>query len=299
MADEVRDRREKDWTWFDDVIVDHYGPIIGAYGVAVYMVIARHSNVETQDSFPSHDTIAKKLNVSKATVKRAIALLKQEKLIAVKTRKTKVGDPDSNIYTLLRPWGGVYRNPPSNHASEPLTEDNEGVGSIGTQVGSIGTQGGVSQTPGVGSIGTPNKTYFEQDLFNKTTSIVPASSQTDATDPDTPTKSPSKKIPKSQQPGELHHNTVAAINGMVIENFHCLSNPSKLNEEFWDAQIKLISSAKVISFQDCLNSVDAYYASHPEKCPHNENSARRRMQFGITFAIEKAQKNTGGYRRYA
>jgi hypothetical protein len=139
-----------------------------------------------------------------------------------------------------------------------------------------------------------NLPYKDKETKEENTTIRPVPHTSAETTPH-----PTKKVPASQQPGELHPHTVTAILSMVIEPFHCLANPTKLNEQFWDAQIKLIQDIGVIDFQGCLNSVDAYYAATPKKCPINEQSARARMSFGIKYAIQEAQKTISGRRRYA
>ncbi len=71
-------------------------PEIGVNGLAVYAVLAWHRNRKTGECFPSRGTIATETKLSKATVDRAIAKLKESNLIEVIRR----GCMDSNAYTL-------------------------------------------------------------------------------------------------------------------------------------------------------------------------------------------------------
>ena len=75
MADEVRDIRQRGWSWFDNAVIDHFGPLVGAYAIAVYMALVRHSDSDTQTCYPSLEALAKELKISRNTVKRAIAML--------------------------------------------------------------------------------------------------------------------------------------------------------------------------------------------------------------------------------
>ncbi len=53
----IYDRRRKDRFWIHDVIIDHYGREIGAYGVAVYCYLARRADPSGK-SFPRIRLIA-------------------------------------------------------------------------------------------------------------------------------------------------------------------------------------------------------------------------------------------------
>jgi hypothetical protein len=67
---------------------------------AVYAVICMHADRKTHDnSFPSHKTIASEAKVSRASVKRAITALVEEKLISVK-KIGRIGKQHNN-YTVL------------------------------------------------------------------------------------------------------------------------------------------------------------------------------------------------------
>lgn len=150
----VRDERPKGYFVTDNSVIDYYASLIGPYPTLVYIALERHADRSTQESHPSLEGLAKKLGISRPTVKRAIAVLIRHKMITKKTRKTTYGDHDTNIYILLPLW----------------------VGSNRPEVGSNRPEGRVSQTRGVGSNRPPNKTQYEQDSLNKST---PSSTRVD------------------------------------------------------------------------------------------------------------------------
>lgn len=148
-------------TWIfhvDDVVVDDYAPKIGVYGLAIYVLLARHA--KENKSFPSYRLITKKLGIGRATVVRALAKLEEVRLITKEVRYTEVGDLDSNLYTLLdlshhRIKGGssVERLPssverlPSSSEMLPSSDETLGVvlqrdqGSIATELEGISLKG--------------------------------------------------------------------------------------------------------------------------------------------------------------
>ena len=87
----------------DNIIVDEYGEKIGAIGVAIYNVLARHADRQTGICYPCIGTIAKKLALGRTTVKKYLRILLNHCLIAIAPRMSEVGDPTSNSYMLLDP----------------------------------------------------------------------------------------------------------------------------------------------------------------------------------------------------
>ena len=87
----------------DNIIVDEYAEKIGAIGVAIYNVLARHADRETGICYPSIGTIAKKLKLGRTTVKKYLRILLKHCLIAISSRLSDEGDPTSNLYMLLDP----------------------------------------------------------------------------------------------------------------------------------------------------------------------------------------------------
>lgn len=99
--DTVRDRRAPGWLWIKYEVLTEYGPTIGATGVAVYAALARFANNETQTCFPSQDTIAKMLGLTRQTVNKALDSLEKAGLIEIRGRTRESGGRASNEYTLL------------------------------------------------------------------------------------------------------------------------------------------------------------------------------------------------------
>jgi Helix-turn-helix domain len=87
----------------DNIIIDDYGEKIGAIGVAIYNVLARHADRETGICYPSIRLIAKKLALGRTTVKKYLRILLNHYLIAISSRLSDEGDPTSNLYMLLDP----------------------------------------------------------------------------------------------------------------------------------------------------------------------------------------------------
>jgi Helix-turn-helix domain len=87
----------------DNIIIDEYGEKIGAIGVAIYNVLARHADRETGICYPSIRLSAKKLALGRTTVKKYLRILLNHCLIAISSRLSDEGDPTSNLYMLLDP----------------------------------------------------------------------------------------------------------------------------------------------------------------------------------------------------
>ena len=92
----------------DDVVLNGYGKALGPYGIAVYVTLCRHANMQTQQCWPSHKTMSDKTGMSVAQVKRMLDRIEELKLI---TRETEVGK--FTIYTLLEPKERHYKKPSS------------------------------------------------------------------------------------------------------------------------------------------------------------------------------------------
>ena len=87
----------------DNILIDEYGEKIGALGIAIYNVLARYADRVTGICYPCIGTIAKKLKLSRTTVKKYLKILYKFDLIAVLHRTSPDGDPTSNSYMLLDP----------------------------------------------------------------------------------------------------------------------------------------------------------------------------------------------------
>lgn len=95
----LTDQRRTYTFYVDDAVLDVFGPRIGAYGIAVYTLLARHA--KQKESFPSYRHIMKQLGISRMTLWRTIDVLIKEGLIQKKQRESTRGDLTSNLYILM------------------------------------------------------------------------------------------------------------------------------------------------------------------------------------------------------
>ncbi len=109
MADQVRDRRTRGWSWFDNEVVQQYGAALGPYGIAVYIALLTFADSKDQTCFPSHQQIAEMTRMSRRHVIRSVQALKELRLIRVTTRGEGPGQA-SNLYTILTPGGSDYQS---------------------------------------------------------------------------------------------------------------------------------------------------------------------------------------------
>lgn len=112
MSRSVEDNRRHNFFIIDNEVLDLYGPHIGAIGVALYATLVRYAGTKTT-CFPSHDTIASKIGVSRKTVVDYAhrlagtdkATILQEAglppLIAIHRRMRQGGGMTSHLYELL------------------------------------------------------------------------------------------------------------------------------------------------------------------------------------------------------
>ena len=80
----------RSWTVFDDYE-------LSATQKLIYHCLCKHQG-RNESCFPSHGTIAAECSVSKSTVKRALAVLKQKGYINVAPRRRPDGGKSSNLY---------------------------------------------------------------------------------------------------------------------------------------------------------------------------------------------------------
>lgn len=153
----ARDERKPDHFWADKEIVEDYLPEMGAYAFSVYMLLCYYARAKTGRSWPSIATLAKKLKISKPTIRKALDELAKLKLILIsETRKvSKNGKdiPQPYVFTLIavkkhKDEAGVV-----NQIDEGVVKDVDG--------------GSKGDLPGVVNHVYPNKTNIEQDISNK------------------------------------------------------------------------------------------------------------------------------------
>jgi predicted transcriptional regulator len=96
----IRDLRQKEKFFVDDVYLNGYARILGITTTAVYLSLCRHANKD-QECFPSQAKIAEEHNITARTVRNAIKKLKQANIIAINRERTKGGKWLNNVYILL------------------------------------------------------------------------------------------------------------------------------------------------------------------------------------------------------
>lgn len=115
MNDQIIDARKPGWLWLDNSVIDDYAPQLGAYALAVYVVLVRYADRAGQ-CFPSQKTLADTLHLSRNTIKKALDDLVAAGLLHITPRRNADGDQDSHLYTLLAGQGGSpHDQPPSRH----------------------------------------------------------------------------------------------------------------------------------------------------------------------------------------
>jgi hypothetical protein len=127
---EVRDQRRHNFFIVDNEVIDDFGPILKSWGLAVYLCLARHANQDSQ-AWPSQNTIAKEIGLSRGKVRDGIALCEETGLIKTHRRKNEDGSYSSTVYTLLpvpKKGGRPNSQPPSGEEGGWL--NSQGVGHI-------------------------------------------------------------------------------------------------------------------------------------------------------------------------
>jgi hypothetical protein len=113
----------------DNDIIDVHAKKIGAIGVAIYTVLARHANRKTGECWPAIARIQRTLNLGRSTVKRYLQKLEAAGLITVEERWSEEGDRTSNRYTLLSPEPDAIAHPSETQdAPSPEVLQREGGG---------------------------------------------------------------------------------------------------------------------------------------------------------------------------
>jgi hypothetical protein len=107
----------------DNRIIEEYGSIIGVFGIAVYNLIAKYSNEKGENAFPSYQTIADKLGISRPKAVTTINQLVELGLIKKEKRRDDAGDSTSNLYTIVPMGGGKPHLPPSTSDLPQVVND--------------------------------------------------------------------------------------------------------------------------------------------------------------------------------
>ena len=91
---DVRDRRRTNWFWIDKEI--WHNEELNSSDRIVYSTLAYYANSETQECYPSVETLIKFSKLSERTIQSSISHLEDLKYITVRREMGKV-----NVYTLL------------------------------------------------------------------------------------------------------------------------------------------------------------------------------------------------------
>lgn len=105
----IRDERRHSFFIIDNELIDLYGPRIGAHGIAVYCALARYANERGEGAYPSYQTLAQKLGLSRPTVIKTVSLLIEHELVTKTERFSNDGNRNSNTYSLVPMGGGGKR----------------------------------------------------------------------------------------------------------------------------------------------------------------------------------------------
>jgi predicted transcriptional regulator len=99
MDDQPDNANKERFAKVHHLVIEHYLTDIGAYGLAVFVVISHHANAKGK-AWPSVRRMAGRLKISERTVNRMIGRLAKAGLIHVKREALK-GGGCRNIYTIL------------------------------------------------------------------------------------------------------------------------------------------------------------------------------------------------------
>lgn len=122
-----RDGRTERRFFVDNTVIRDYGPIIGAYGIAVYCALCVHANLQTQDCWPGQTLIANLIKASERQVRRCLVQLRDLGLIHIEPHYREDGSQSSNTYVLLDPPPVASSPPPRTDSPPPhATQTTEG-----------------------------------------------------------------------------------------------------------------------------------------------------------------------------
>lgn len=180
---ELAEERAK-YAWRPMIPPELLDPEIGPIAIAVYSVLALHVDDQTGECFPSYQTIADRIGVSRMSVVRALKKLAAKGFIEVGHRSTDDGAQSSNLYRLPHQKtsspGYLCGTPPyltdtpgfptDSRQQHPKTPSQQGY--------HTDTPPYHTDTPPV-SVGYPNHTSVNKTSSSSTTSST--SSQTSST----------------------------------------------------------------------------------------------------------------------
>ena len=146
----IRDRRTQNRYFVDNVIMRGYGWILGPIGIATYNALCLHADLDDQNCWPGHDTIAGIIGASSGSVKRHLRLMKDFGLINWEHQERDDGGQASNMYYILDPPSppniDVYHYPNYMHRKQPAHKP--------TPRSQISRGGSITEIEGGGSEGS-------------------------------------------------------------------------------------------------------------------------------------------------
>jgi len=146
-------KRAKGRFMVDNQLLDEFGTLLGPYGLAVYMVLARYANNETQECWPSTRKIAELTGMSRTTVKKELRTLQRLGVVTVQSGR---GRYNPNRYTLQDITKAVEVNGPPGDLLES---------SMGHQATTNGAPGDHERTKERTNICTDHKTKEHKRLM--------------------------------------------------------------------------------------------------------------------------------------
>ncbi len=125
----VRDIRNAGWFWIQNEIILTYGPKIGAYGVAVYNVLAQCARNESSLSKTTMRQIATLLDISPQSAMRSLEKLIQHGLVREVKKSLSPSQGPSEYALLSVPIGnGGNGSVPIGNASVPVGNGSVPIG---------------------------------------------------------------------------------------------------------------------------------------------------------------------------
>lgn len=117
----IHDGGRIEWFWIDNVLIDEYADEIGAHGIAMYCVLARHAD-RYGNSFPGVPYLARKLKCSTRKAQQTLNELVTRGLVWRVERFKKNGAQLSNSYGLIEINAWLREHSPAGDAPHPPQE---------------------------------------------------------------------------------------------------------------------------------------------------------------------------------
>ena len=102
----IRDNRQAGWWWANNDLIDVYGRDLGAHGIAVYCVLARYANNQSQQCWPGRRRIGELIGAGSHQVIAALRRLEAAGLVQIKSVSGR-----GSVYTLVDPRCGAAPAP--------------------------------------------------------------------------------------------------------------------------------------------------------------------------------------------